>query len=249
MGVRAHFPHYSGFDLGILLMSEFFGFDFGNSRNLTLALGISWKDKLFKAILLYIYIMLMSADMKNIIYSNNIMSNRNELVRRLLSGFTMSELQNLVNIREEANRPISPPRRRGRQQEPRRNVRQLIQCFEDNPIPPYRSIPAPRIKKQQPVPVPRTPINEKRRALNGYTKSFEISLKSDRDALVQLQNTRLAISRLFETILNNTKGFKFVETLKVTFTKRKDDANIYKPAYFNGRAQIVSKPNNFIPSF
>ena len=56
---------------------------------------------------------LMTVDMKNIIYSNNnITSNRNELVRRLLSGITMSELQNLVNIREEA-RPIRAPRRRG----------------------------------------------------------------------------------------------------------------------------------------
>ena len=56
---------------------------------------------------------LMTVDMKNIIYSNNnITSNRNELVRRLLSGITMSELQNLVNIREEA-RPIPAPRRRG----------------------------------------------------------------------------------------------------------------------------------------
>ena len=46
---------------------------------------------------------------RNNIYSNNIMSNSNELVRRLLSGITMSELQNLVNIREEA-RPIPAPR-------------------------------------------------------------------------------------------------------------------------------------------
>ena len=44
-------------------------------------------------------------------YSNNIMNNRNELVRRLLSGITMSELQNFVNMREEA-RPIPAPRRR-----------------------------------------------------------------------------------------------------------------------------------------
>ena len=55
----------------------------------------------------------MTVDMKNIIYSNNnITSNRNELVRRLLSGITMSELQNLVNIREEA-RLIPAPRRGG----------------------------------------------------------------------------------------------------------------------------------------
>lgn len=70
-------------------------------------------------------------------------------------------------------------------------------------------------------------------------------MKSDRDFLVQLQNTRLAISRLFNTILNNTKGFKFVETFKVTFVKRKDDNNIYKPAYFNSWAQIVINPNDF----
>ena len=38
---------------------------------------------------------------------------RIELVRRLLSGITMSELQNLVDIREEANRPIPAPRRWG----------------------------------------------------------------------------------------------------------------------------------------
>ena len=64
------------------------------------------------------------------------MSNRNEPVRRLLSGITMSELQNLVNIREEANRPIPTPRRRTTISTPRRNVQILIQYFEDNPIPP-----------------------------------------------------------------------------------------------------------------
>ena len=95
------------------------------------------------------------------------------------------------------------------------------------------------MKKQQPVPAPRTRIGEKRRALKGFTKSYEIGLKSDRDALVQLQNTRLAHSRLFNVILNEIKGFKFVETLKATFVKRKDEHNIYKPAYFNSRAQIV----------
>ena len=57
--------------------------------------------------------------------------------------------------------------------------------------------------------------------------NYEIGLKSDRDALMQLQNTRLTISRLFNTILNETKGFKFGETLKVIFVKRKDDNNIY----------------------
>ena len=62
--------------------------------------------------------------------------------------------------------------------------------------------------------------------MNGYTKSFEILLKSNKDPLVELQNTRLAISRLFGTILNDTKGFKFVESRKITFVKRKYDNHI-----------------------
>ena len=36
---------------------------------------------------------------------------------------------------------------------------------------------------------------------------------------MQLQNRRLAISRLFNVILNEMRGFKFVGTLKVTFVK------------------------------
>ena len=142
------------------------------------------------------------------------------------------ELQNLVRVREEARLPIPTPRRRIPDPAARKmGVKQLIRFFENNPIPPYRPIPAPRTKKQQPVPASKTKIGEKRRALKGFTKSYEIGLKSDRDALVQLQNTRLAISRLFGTILNEIKGFKFVETLKVTFVKKKDDDDIDKTAY------------------
>lgn len=87
---------------------------------------------------------------KNIIYSNSIemQNNRNALIRRLLDGITDSELQNLVNIRKSSNqRPSSVPRTRQSQRvaipTPRRKVRQLIQYFEANPIPPYRPIPAP----------------------------------------------------------------------------------------------------------
>lgn len=54
------------------------------------------------------------------------------------------------------------------------------------------------------------------------------------------------MSRILQII--ETKGFKFVETLKVTFVKRKDNTNIYKPAYFNSRAQIVINSNDFLPS-
>lgn len=63
-------------------------------------------------------------------------------------------------MREEANHPIPLPRRRRRQQKLRRSVQELIKYFEDNPVPQYRPIPAPRTKKQKPVAAPRTKIIE-----------------------------------------------------------------------------------------
>ena len=209
---------------------------------LDLTLGIRFEPVLgglsrLKEIAPYISMQMVRLNKNNFIYSNNMKTNRNELIRRLLSGITNDELQNLVRVREEARRPIPTPRKRIPTPAPRKmGVEQLIRYFENNdlykPIRPSKQqsrpqpIPAPRTKKQQPVAAPRTKIGEKQRALKGFTRSYEIGLKTDRDALVQLQNTRLAISRLLNTILNNTKGFKFVETLKVTFVKRKDDDNI-----------------------
>lgn len=180
----------------------------------------------------------MSADMKKINYSNNMRTNRNELMRRLLSGVTKDELEYLVRMREEARRPIHSGQMGGG--EARRRIptsRRMTQ---------YRPILAPRTKKQRPVPAPRTRNNEKRGALKGFTKSFQILLKSDRDPFVELQNTRLAISRLLSQILTDTGGFKFV----VTFNKKKDDKIIYSdPIYFNSRPQTVINPNGFFTKF
>ena len=115
----------------------------------------------------------MSADVKKVIYSNNMRTNRNELMRRLLSGVTKDELEYLVRIREESRRPIhSGQMGGGEARRPIPTSRRMTQ---------YRPIPAPTTKKQRPVPPPRTRNNEKRRALKGFTKSFQILLKSDRD--------------------------------------------------------------------
>ena len=103
-------------------------------------------------------------------------TNGNEVIRRLLSGVTEDELEHLVRVREEARRPIPAPRKMW--------VKQLICYFENNNLSkPPRPIPAPRTKKQQPqpqpqpIPAPRTKITEKRKALRGYTKSYEIAIK------------------------------------------------------------------------
>ena len=66
---------------------------------------------------------------------------------------------------------------------------------------------------------------------------------------MQLQNTRLAISPLFNTKLNEIKGFKFVETLKIHLLRgRIMILTFKKPAYFNSRAQIIINSNDFLPS-
>ena len=103
--------------------------------------------------------------------------NRNQLIKRLLSGLTDSELENLLCVGEEA-RPIPAPGK---------SVKQMVQEYENNIIPPPppefidKPIPAPRTKKQKPVPDPRTKIVERRKALKGFTQSFEISLKNNLD--------------------------------------------------------------------
>ena len=127
---------------------------------------------------------------------------------------------------------------------PRKSVKQMVKEYEDNIILPplefrddYKPIPKPRTKK--PTPLPRTKIEEVDKALKGYTKSFEISIKNDKDPLVQLQNTRLAIENYITKILTSMKGLKFVETLKVTFKKHDGDGTLYKTAYFNSKPKTI----------
>ena len=65
-------------------------------------------------------------------------------------------------------------------------------------------IPAPRTKKQtseKPVPEKRTIISQVEKALKGYTQSFEVELRNEKDPLVQLQKSRRAVEYLFNNLL------------------------------------------------
>ena len=128
---------------------------------------------------------------------------------------------------------------------PRKSVKQIIQDYEQNIIAPpvqfrdeYKPVAAPRKKKpkivlfddksdneeiEKPKPIPRTIIKETKNALKNHTKSFEISIKNSKDPLSQMQDTRLAIGQKFEELLKETNGFKFNETLKITFSKLTND--------------------------
>ena len=132
---------------------------------------------------------------------------------------------------------------------PRKSVKQMVKQYEDNIIVPpvefrdnYKPIPTPRTKQnavKKPVPTPRTIIKQTDKALKGFTKSFEIGIKNNKDPLDEMQNTRKAIEYSVISLLNEMKGLKYVETLKVTFNKISDGEIVEKPAYFNSKPQTI----------
>ena len=148
-------------------------------------------------------------------------------------------------------RPVPAPRTKRPVPTPRKSVKELVDYFERQrlPAPPSewlqeieqlnRPVPAPRSKK--PVPAPRTKIEQTAKALKGYTKSFEINVKNNKDPLMQLRNTRKAVATHIEKILKSIKGLKFVETLRVTFEKQLGrEEKIMKTAYFNSQPQTIT---------
>ena len=169
-----------------------------------------------------------------------------------LKNLTKTQLINLllkqnneIKVSQQQNaKPIPKPRTTKPVPLPRKSVKQMVQDNEDNIILPplefrddYKPVPLPRTKK--PVPLPRTRIEEVAKALKGYTKSFEIDIKNNRDPLAQLQNTRKAVENHIISLIRSMKGLKFVETLKVTFKKTVNDKTVYKTAYFNSKPQII----------
>ena len=168
---------------------------------------------------------------------------KSELIKLLLK----QEKKNAKIIIVDDTKPVPTLRTHKPANKPKKSVKELVDYFERKrlPSPPSewleeieqlnKPVPAPRIKK--PVPAPRTKIEQTDKALKGFTKSFEINIKNNKDPLVQLNNTRKAIANHIENILISMKALKFVETLKVTFTKMSDGEIVYKTAYFNSSVQ------------
>ena len=159
------------------------------------------------------------------------------------------EIQKLLQANQQQqptndHKPVPAPRTKKPVPLPRKSVKQMVQEYEDNTILPpsefrddYKPVPLPRTKK--PVPLPRTKIEEVAKAMKGFTKSYEIGIKNNKDPLAQLQNTRKATEYHIVKILTSMKGLKFVETLKVTFKKLVKDGTLDKTAYFNSKPQTI----------
>ena len=188
-----------------------------------------------------------------VIFKRNTLTKPRKTVKQLTKEYEENIIQPPIEFKDK---PIPLPRTK-------KTVKQMTKEYEDNIIQPPiefmdKPIPMPRTKKtvkqmtqeyekiqppiefiDKPIPKQRTIIEKTAKALKGYTSSYIITKKHEKDPLFQLQNTRLAIKHHIKKILSDLKGIKFNETLKVTFWKPQDNGWIYKTAYFNSKPQTV----------
>ena len=167
-------------------------------------------------------------------------------------------------------KPIPPPRT-GKWESvkpkpvPRKSVKQMVNEYEDIIQPPEQFQDARRppkpTRKPPPVPkveeyitnVPVPEIKELNRALKGHAKSYEIELQDNLNPLNHFTKTRPLTESHLEDLLQTMKGFKFIETLEVTFEKDTIDSktgkriSIYKTAFFNGKAKTITEVDDIEP--
>ena len=186
-------------------------------------------------------------------------SNVIDMNKKSLKKLSKSQLIKLL-LRQEKNKPkvvivddtkpVSKPRYykpRPPVPTPRKSVKQMVKDYEEKhkyyetrpPVPTPRKSVKPMVEKRKPIPIPRTKIEQTDKALEGYTKSYKISIKNNKDPLTQMQNNRKAMEFHLNNVLSSMKGFKFVEILQVTFTKLSSDEIVIKTAYFNSKAQTI----------
>ena len=177
-------------------------------------------------------------------------------------------------VAQEPTKPTPPPKTGKWESVPRKSVN------EDLILPPpdgYKHIPKPRTdrplkiqnarrppkptRKPPPVPqveehitnVPVPKIKELNQALKGHAKLYEIELQDNLNPLNHFAKTRPQTESHLEDLLKTMKGFKFTETLEVTFVKDTIDSetgkrvSIYKTAFFNGKAKTITKVDGIEP--
>ena len=123
---------------------------------------------------------------------------------------------------------------------------------EDLILPPpdgYKPIPKPRTDR--PLQIPK--IKELNQALKGHAKSYDIELQDNLNPLNHFTKTKALVESHLENLLKDMKGFKFIQTLEVTFEKDTIDSktgkrvSIYKTAFFNGKAKTITKVDDIEP--
>ena len=162
---------------------------------------------------------------------------------------------------------------------PRKSVKQMVKEDEDIIQPPeqfrdaYKPIPKPRTDRplqirgnenarrppkpqRSPPPPPKieheepsSKIKELSRALKGHAKSYEVEIQDNLNPLNHFTKTKALVASHLKDLLKTMKGYKFIETLEVTFEtetsspKTGERKSIYKTAYFNCKAKTVTNAN------
>ena len=76
--------------------------------------------------------------------------------------------------------------------------------------------------------------------LQGMQCRTNLKQLKKKDAIIQLEASKSSIKDLFSDLINETKGFKYQITLKVTFKKYKPNGEIeFRPVYFNSTTKTV----------
>ena len=166
---------------------------------------------------------------------------KSELIKMLLKQKKSKKVRNHEDLldndpfKDEVSQPITLP------QKPTRPI----------PKPTRKPPPPPILQVEEHITdVPPSKIKELNQALKGHAKSYGIELQDNLNPLNHFTKTRPLIESHLEDLLKTMKGFKFIETLEVTFEKQTIDSktgervSIYKTAFFNGKAKTITKANN-----
>ena len=147
---------------------------------------------------------------------------------------------------------IQPPEQFRDAYKPRTDRPLKIRNSRRQPKPTRKPPPVPQVEEHiTNVPVPK--IKELNKALKGHAKSYEIELQDNLNPLNHFTKTRPQTESHLEDLLKTMKGFKFIETLEVTFEKDTIDSktgkrvSIYKTAFFNGKAKTITKVDDIEP--
>ena len=123
---------------------------------------------------------------------------------------------------------------------PRKSVKQMVNEYEDiiQPSEKFRDAQRPPKPTRKPPPVPQVEehitnvpvhkIKELNKALKGHAKSYKIELQDNLNPLNYFTKTRPQTESHLKDLLKTMKGFKFIETLEVTFEKDTIDSKTGK---------------------
>ena len=140
---------------------------------------------------------------------------------------TTTHLRMKLHKSQEKRTKPTPPPRTGKWESVKPKPIPCKSVNEDLILPPpdeHKPIPKPRTNR----PLQISKVKELNRALKGHAKSCEIELQDNLNPLNHFAKTRPQTESHLEDLLKTMKGFKFIETLEVTFEKDTIDSKTGK---------------------